>query len=193
MIQVNHTNIYKIHKYSKHLKNLTEEDKFSRFGYHANEYNIDQLILGMCYHPHDHELWYVMINDVQVGWGHLAKNNDASWELAVSVERSHQRQGIGNQLITEMLTWAKFHHITEVFMKCTTENRAVQHLSKKNGLVVKNNSGGEIDSTIKLPPPTIAEYSGMLYKNQVENATKIGEALKECLIPSFYNHRHDNE
>ena len=46
MITVNHTNIYKIADYSKHLKNLTEEDKLSRFGYKVSDYIIDQLILS---------------------------------------------------------------------------------------------------------------------------------------------------
>ena len=174
MIQVNHTNIYKIHEYSKHLKNLTQEDKFSRFGYHINEHNIDQLILGMCYHPHDHELWYVMIDDVRVGWGHLAKNEDNSWELAVSVERTHQRQGIGNQLITEMLAWAKFHKVHEIYMHCIENNRAIQSLALKNNLKTRSRGHGERTAVLEVPAPTFTEVNDQMWKEQQEIISDIG-------------------
>ena len=57
MITIQHGNIYKISDYARHLKNLDQEDRYSRFGHPASDYNIDQLILNMCYHPADHELW----------------------------------------------------------------------------------------------------------------------------------------
>ena len=98
MTTIHHTNIYRIRSYSEHLKNLSPEDKYSRFGYAASNHNVDQFILTMCYHPHNHELWYVEIDDVRVGWGHMAKNNDESWELAVSVDAANRRQSIGNDL-----------------------------------------------------------------------------------------------
>ena len=87
MMQIHHTNIYKIGDYSRHLKALTPEDKVSRFGYPASDHAIDQLILNMCYHPNDHELWYARDDGDRVGWGHMANNADGSWELAVSVNK----------------------------------------------------------------------------------------------------------
>ena len=76
MIYTHRTNIYKIPDYSKHLKNLTVEDKVSRFGYLITDYMIDKLMLNMCYHPEEHELWYARTDDTRVGWGHLARNPD---------------------------------------------------------------------------------------------------------------------
>jgi GNAT superfamily N-acetyltransferase len=175
MMQIHHTNIYKIGDYSRHLKSLTPEDKVSRFGYPASDHSIDQLILKMCYHPHDHELWYARDDGERVGWGHMAKNDDNSWELAVSVQKDFQRQGIGNQLIAEMLAWAKFHHITEVYMHCIEDNRVIQHLANKNELRTRTKGDGERTASIEVPNPTIFETNSQLFKEQKEIFDEFGK------------------
>lgn len=175
MISVYHTNIYKIHDYSQHLKQLTQGDKISRFGYPATDHSIDQMVLNMCYNPSEHELWYARTDDKRVGWGHLAKNSDGSWELAVSVQNDYQRQGIGNQLITEMLAFAKFHHITEVFMHCIEDNRVIQHLASKNNMKTKSRGGGERISSIEVPPPNAFEVNSQLWKEHNEIIKEYGK------------------
>lgn len=168
MIYIHRTNIYKIHDYSQHLKNLTDEDKISRFGYPVSNHSIDQMILTMCYNPSEHELWYARTEDQRVGWGHLAKNNDGSWELAVSVQHDYQRQGIGNQLITEMLAFAKFHQISEVFMHCIEDNRVIQHLASKNNMKTKSRGIGERTVSIEVPAPNAFEVNSQLWKEHNE-------------------------
>ena len=143
MISVSHTNIYRLKDYSLHLRNLADEDKISRFGFLANEMAINHLIIQMIHNPTLHELWYAKIDDEIVGWGHLANNENGSWELAVSVEQQHQRKGVGNKLINEMLMWAKFHHINQVYMHCIEENKVIQHLATKNNLQTKERGLGE--------------------------------------------------
>lgn len=175
MIYIHHTNIYKIHDYSQHLKNLTQGDKISRFGYPATDHSIDQMILSMCYNPTDHELWYARTEDQRVGWGHLAKNQDGSWELAVSVQHDYQRQGIGNQLINEMMSFAKFHKITEVYMHCIEDNRVIQHLAAKNELTTKERGGGERTASIEIPQPTFLEANSQLWKEQKEIFNEFGK------------------
>lgn len=175
MITVIHANIYKIGDYSRHLKSLSDEDKISRFGYKITDYNIDQLILTMCYNPKNHELWYVKLDDVRVGWGHMAKNSDGSWELAVSVESNYQRRGIGSALIAQMLTWAKFHHVSEVFMHCIYENKVIQHLATKHELEIRERGHGERTAAIEVPEPNFFEVNSQLLKEQAEI---IGEITK---------------
>lgn len=175
MMQIHHTNIYKISDYSRHLKALTPDDKISRFGYPASDYSIDQLILNMCYHPHDHELWYARDDGERVGWGHMAKNDDGSWELAVSVQKEFQRQGIGNQLITEMLAWSKFHKISELYMHCIEDNKVIQHLANKNELKTRSRGDGERTASIEIPNPTILETNTQLFKEQKEIFDEFGK------------------
>ncbi len=175
MMQIHHTNIYKISDYSRHLKALTPEDKVSRFGYPASDHSIDQMILSMCYNPHDHELWYARDDGDRVGWGHMARNADDSWELAVSVQKEYQRQGIGNMLITEMLAWAKFHKISEVYMHCIEDNRVIQHLASKNELQTRSRGDGERTAAIEVPEPSFMEVNSQLWKEQKEIFNEFGK------------------
>lgn len=175
MISVHHTNIYKIHDYSQHLKNLPENDRISRFGYNASDHSIDQMILSMCYNPKDHELWYARTENQRVGWGHLARNHDNSWELAVSVQTDFQRQGIGNKLITEMLNFAKFHHISELYMQCIEDNRVIQHLAVKNNLKTKYRGIGERVASIEIDQPNVFEVNTQLWKEQNEIFKEFGK------------------
>lgn len=174
-MQIHHTNIYKISDYSRHLKALEPEDKISRFGYPASDHSIDQMILSMCYNPHDHELWYARDDGERVGWGHLARNADDSWELAVSVSKEFQRQGIGNMLITEMLAWAKFHKISEVYMHCIEDNKVIQHLASKNELQTRSRGDGERTAAIEIPEPSFLETNSQLWKEQKEIFNEFGK------------------
>ena len=171
----NHASIYRIRDYSTHLKKLSESDKYSRFGYIASDSNIDSLILNMCYHPEDHELWFVELDGERVGWGHMSKSDGSSWELAVSVDGDYQRRGIGNLLIVEMLSWAKFHGIQEVFMHCISGNKPIQHLAAKNNLKTKHRTGADVTSSVQLPDPTITETIEQMAKEQRAILSDIGK------------------
>ena len=147
-----------IKDYSQHLKNLSPENKFSRFGHTITDYAIDSLMLRIAYNPDDHHLWVAYLDEDIVGWGHLAKDGD-SWELAVSVNGDKQQLGIGNSLIYEMLVWAKVHHVHEVYMHCIDDNKIIQHLARKHDLKMKERSYGERTSSIELPEPSIFEVN----------------------------------
>ena len=133
-MNVKHTSLRRLKDYSLHLKRLSDEDRHSRFGFMIKDEAIDSFMLSLAYHPDQHELWYAELDDKIVGWGHMAFTADNSWELAVSVESAYQRQGVGDRLITEMLDWAKFHKVKEVYMYCIESNRVIQHLALKHEL-----------------------------------------------------------
>lgn len=175
MITIYHANIYKIHDYSVHLKELPDSDKYSRFGYVINDHSIDQMILNMCYHPKDHELWYARTDDRRVGWEHMARNPDGSWEVAVSVEQDFQRQGIGSRLIGDMIAFAKFHSIPEIYMHCIEENRVIQHLANKHELKTRERGGGERTSAITVPAPNVFEANTQLWKEHNEIMAEHGK------------------
>ncbi len=192
MITYVHTNIYKISDYARHLKSLDQEDRYSRFGHPASDYNIDQLILNMCYNPTDHELWYARTDEQRVGWGHMAKNQDGTWELAVSVAKEHQRQGIADKLMSEMIVWAKFHHIPEVYMHCIENNKVIQHLAAKHELKTKERGDGERTAAIEVPEPNFVEVNTQLFKEQAEIVREINR-LRGKLANLWLNPSHHND
>jgi GNAT superfamily N-acetyltransferase len=144
--------------YAAHLKQLSTEDRATRFGYSASNHNIDQLILDMLYHPEDHHLFVAQRNGTALGFTHLAKC-DAGWELAVSVQGDQQGQGIGNNLMTYAIDWARTHGVESVFMHCIRDNTRIQHLATKHGLQVIERSGPDITAQVSLPPPTTTDYT----------------------------------
>lgn len=179
IVTITHTSIYKISSYGKHLKNLSTEDRISRFGYQISDFNIDKLILNVCYAPEEHELWYAEVQGIRVGWGHMAKNSDDSWELAVSVDKDYQRKGIGDRLISEMIIWAKCHHVNEIYMHCIEDNKVIQHLADKHDLKTRYRDSAERTSSLEVPSPTLLEAAGQKFKEQREIISKIGFLQKQ--------------
>ena len=159
--------------YADHLKNLSDDDKNSRFGYTATDYMIDQLSLRIVYDPKRHILFQATNyrNEI-MGWGHMAKESDDVWELAVSVEQMFQRQGVGSFLISEMLDWAKDNQISRVYMHCIETNHVIQHLARKHKLVTKDRFQGERTATLEIPPQSWMEKNSMLIK---EHGIILGE------------------
>jgi GNAT superfamily N-acetyltransferase len=156
--------IYLLGDYAKHLKGLTDQDKHSRFGSRVTDFAIDQLMLRIAYSPDNHKLWGAYnLEDEIIGWGHLASDGKA-WELAVSVDEEYQGNGIGSLLIQEMLEWAKFHHVEEVYMHCIEDNKTIQHLAAKHGLKTRERGYGERTAAIEVPEPSLLETNTQLLK-----------------------------
>ena len=188
-MNVIHTDLYALGEYGKHLKSLPDEDKYSRFGAKLTDFAIDQILLNMVYNPHDHELWFAVDHEGNsIGWGHMARNVDDSWELAVSVDIKHQRKGVGGKLIEEMLAWAKFHKVSEVFMHCIENNKVIQHLALKHELKTRERGHGERTAAIEVPEPNAAEFTSQLFKEQADIIQEITQ-LRGKLISLWFNRK----
>lgn len=182
-----------LHQYAHHLKNLTAEDRYTRFGYSIKDETIDTIILNILYHPQDHHLFVTEIDGNIVGFGHLAREGE-DWELAVSVDHEQQGQGIGNALMDEMIKWGKMHGIHSVFMHCITENRKIQHLARKHGLRTVERSGAEITAQVELPDPTVIDYARNYLteqRNLIQQMTELQQKLWISLTPGAMFKQND--
>jgi GNAT superfamily N-acetyltransferase len=166
--------------YAQHLKDLPLQDRATRFGYTASDYNIDQLILGMLYHPENHHLFVFRHDNRAIGFTHLAKCS-SGWELAVSVASEYQGQGIANQLMIHTIDWARTHGVDSVFMHCIRENRRIQHLATKHGLEIIERSGADITAQVTLPPPTTSDYTVDFVREQQALLDQMLELQKQWL------------
>lgn len=180
MIRIIRADSTHLRQYGEHLKSLPDQDKINRFGTRASDYSIDQLILGILYHPDDHHLWIAREGSHIVGWGHLARDGE-DWELAVSVDHEKQNKGIGSQLIGEMLEWAKVHEVHEVFMHCIESNRVIQHLAAKHNLKTKSRGAGERTAAIEVPEPSISDVNSQLWKQHSEIMEEYGRLRQRLL------------
>lgn len=171
-MSIHHSRIEYLKEYAEHLKNLTDEDRYTRFGFAASSATIDSMILNILYHQDDHHIFTYYTDGRIVGFGHLAREADA-WELAVSVDRAHQGRGIANELMDFMIDWGKTHGVEVLYMHCITENQKIQHLARKHGLKSWDRAGHELTSRVQLPDPTVFDYTANFVREQSDLAADI--------------------
>jgi GNAT superfamily N-acetyltransferase len=169
---IQHSKTEHLAEYANHLKQLSDQDRYTRFGYAARPENVDRLILDILYNPNKHHIFTYYQDDHVVGFGHLAKEGK-DWELAVSVEEEYQGMGIADALMSHMIAWGKTHGVLVLYMHCIVDNRKIQHLARKHGLRAVDRSSSDITARVELPKPTVLDYTSSLVQEQNELATDI--------------------
>ncbi len=171
-MKIQHSRIEYLREYAEHLKNLSDEDRYTRFGYAASSQAIDSMILNILYHQDEHHIFTYYTDAHIVGFGHLARE-ESDWELAVSVDRAYQGRGIANELMDHMIAWGKTHGVEVLYMHCITENQKIQHLARKHGLKSWDRAGHELTSRVRLPEPTVLDYTANFVREQSDLAADI--------------------
>ena len=80
-----------------------------------------------------------------------------SAELGLSVLPGARGQGLGNALFRRAVTFLRNRGVKEVFVHCLSENGAMMHLARKNGMRIVY-SGGESDARLALEPATADSF-----------------------------------
>lgn len=192
-MKIQYADVSVLADYARHLKNLSESDRYTRFCYNVKDENIDQFILSILYHADDHHLFTATVSDKLVGFGHLAREGN-NWELAVSVDGDYQGQGIADKLMDQMIVWGKTRGIHTVFMHCITQNQKIQHLARKHGLQMIERDGSEVTSKVDLPPPTPMDYTADFMREQRELYQQIQDLqhrMVQNLNPFIFLKEHD--
>ena len=191
-MKIQHADISVLAEYARHLKNLPDTDRYTRFCYNIKDENIDQFILSILYHQDDHHLFTATLGDEILGFGHLAREG-ADWELAVSVDSDRQGQGVANKLMSFMIEWGKTRGVHSVFMHCITQNAKIQHLSRKHGLRMVERDGAEVTSKVDLPLPTTLDYTNQFLQEQqiiMEQIVDLQSRMIKNLNPVTYTKQH---
>lgn len=137
-------------KYRAHLKSLDSDSLVLRFGHHVQHEVIDKLCDTFESDNNHHILFCVENNQLEfVAVGHIAL--DQSMELAFSVLKSHQGQGLGSALMRRCIQWCRTHNVLSGNMICVTHNQAIRHLCTKHGIKMTS-THGETLAEIHLDP-----------------------------------------
>jgi GNAT superfamily N-acetyltransferase len=121
-----------------------------------------------------------------LGAAHLARG-DGYAELGISVLPGQRGHGIGGALLARAHTHARNWGVRTLFMHCLTENGAIMHLARKQGMQIVAESG-EADAKLLLPPADALSYLGAAFeqrvalfdhalKRQLAGAKRLAEAL----------------
>ena len=143
-------------KYRTHLKALDAASKILRFGYPVTDAVIDQLC-DKFEADHSHNILFcIENNDLEfVAIGHIALYDEM--ELAFSVLKDYQKQGMGSALMKRVIQWCRTNGNLKGCMVCLSTNQAIRHLCSKHGIHM-HNEHGETMADIELDSPNITTY-----------------------------------
>jgi len=105
--------------------------------------------------------------DVLVGIGELRPMHDSTlsaYEAAFSVAPGWQDHGLGDALLSRVLTAAQNRAIREVHILCRAENLRMRHLARKHDAVLAFDNG-DVDATLTPPPPTAFSVAREINEN----------------------------
>lgn len=117
-------------KYREHLKKLDAESKYLRFGSPIRDDGIDRLCDLIEKERSQHVLFCIEDEELNfVAIGHVALLDGA--ELAFSVLKPYQGQGIGTALMNRCIQWCRTHGVLKGHIVCLSTNTAMKRLCRK--------------------------------------------------------------
>lgn len=151
-------------KFERHLRALDAEDRRLRFGLAIGDDAIADYVARIDFGRD--AVFGVFDEALEIaGAAHLARA-DAHAELGVSVLPAHRGRGIGAALLARAHGHARNWGIATLFMHCLTENGAMMHLARKQGMRIVVESG-EADAHLELPPPSPSSIAQALFDERV--------------------------
>ena len=143
-------------KYCTHLKALDDASKYLRFGYHIQDEMIDKLCDQFEADPKKNILFAIEDNNLNfIAVGHIALQGEM--ELAFSVLKDYQGQGMGSLLMKRVIQWCRIFGKHKGCMVCLSTNAAIRHLCTKHGIHIHSEQG-ETMADIELDNPSITTY-----------------------------------
>lgn len=143
-------------KYRKHLKALDPASKHLRFGYMIQDEMIDKLCAQFEAEPDKNILFCIENDDLDfIAVGHIAIQDNM--ELAFSVLKGYQGQGMGNHLFKRIIQWCRTHNKLKGCMVCLSHNSVIKHLCTKYGIHMTNDHG-ETLADIELDSPNLNTF-----------------------------------
>lgn len=143
---------HEYYRYRKHLLALDEHSKYLRFGYQIRDEMINSLCDKFETNTKDHKIFVIENDDLEVvGAGHISLEGE-ELELAFSVLKEYQGQGMGSSLMARCVEWCQNRGIKGGCMVCLTTNTAIKKLAGKHGILIHDQ--GETLADIRIPEAT---------------------------------------
>jgi GNAT superfamily N-acetyltransferase len=163
-------------KYRTHLKQLDSESRYLRFGYAIKDEMIDQICDRIEQTPIKHRIFVIEDNDCQIiAAGHIAL--DSPVELAFSVLKDHQGQGMGSALMKRCIEWCQNRGIETGCMVCLSRNVAIKHIAKKHGVLVEE--AGDAEATLTIPKLNAGSVMHEIVEDNIAMFDHMGKLQKK--------------
>jgi RimJ/RimL family protein N-acetyltransferase len=120
---------------------------------------------------------------------HVAFYGGGKAELGLSVLPRGRGRGFGNALFSRAVMHLSNRGVREVFVHCLSENGAMMHLARRNGMRVVRD-GAESDAFLELPPATagsiLAEWAwdqNARFAHEFRRGTRSVLGAMRALVP----------
>ncbi len=140
-----------------HLKSLSPHDRYFRFGFSANDEQVQRYVDGLNF---DSDEIFGIYNRrlALIAMAHLAYSVDQqinpSAEFGVSVLAQARGRGYGARLFERAVMHARNQGVRKMFVHVLSENTAMLKIARHAGAVVERD-GAESEAHLTLPPATL--------------------------------------
>ena len=163
-------------KYRQHLKQLDADSRYLRFGYPVKDEVIDTICDRIEHSPLKHKIFVIEDDDCRViAAGHISLE-DEPVELAFSVLKEYQGQGMGSALMARCIEWCQNRSIKTGCMVCLSRNTAIKKLAKKHGVLVE--SAGDVEATLTIPTPNVGSVFKEVTEDNIAMFDHLGKVQK---------------
>ena len=155
-----------------HLLTLDGPDRYLRFGYMANDEQIQRYV-GSLNFERD-EIFGIYNRKLELlAMAHLAyasdKNCESCAEFGVSVNKAARGRGYGARLFDRAAMHARNDGIDLIFIHALSENTAMLKIARNAGATVQRD-GSEAEAYLRLTPPTLDTRLTEMVEEQLAQA-----------------------
>lgn len=138
---------------------------------------INQLCDTFESNPKDHKLFVIENENLDVvAVGHIAFSG-SEMELAFSVLKEYQQQGMGSSLMKRCIEWCQNRNIKHGVMTCLSSNTAVRKLASKHGVLV--NDHGEVLADISIPDANVVSVMSEVMDSNLAKFDHLGKLQRK--------------
>jgi RimJ/RimL family protein N-acetyltransferase len=154
---------------ARHLMALDDSDRYLRFGYAANDEQIQRYVEGLDFDRD--EIFGIYNRKLElIAVAHLAFAHDPALlscaEFGVSVLKKARGRGYGSRLFERAVMHARNEGVDMLFIHALSENTAMLRIARKAGATLER-AGSETDAYLRLPPATLDSRMSEIVEQQL--------------------------
>ncbi len=169
---------HEFYRYRTHLLSLDEESRYMRFGFHIKNETINELCSKWELNSDKHKVFAIENDNMEVvAVGHVSLEDDTP-ELAFSVFKECQGQGMGDALMKRTIEYCQNRGIKLGCMVCLMSNDKIKRLARKNGIMIKTQEG-DSQGEITIPSPTPVSIWHEYLEDNMAKLDHLGKAQRK--------------
>jgi len=169
---------HEFYRYRTHLLSLDEESRYMRFGFFIRNEMINEICSRWELNSDKHQIFAIENDNLEVvGVAHISLEDDPA-ELAFSVFKECQGQGMGDALMARAIEYCQNHNIKHGCMVCLGSNDKIKRLARKHNVLVKTQDG-DSQGAIEIPDPTPVSYWKEYVHDNVAKLDHLGKAQRK--------------